>query len=928
MPAASDQPPRFRLSTCAILLWCSLRFAVPLHAAAPAADPAAAVQPSARKASPAETRFWAAVALLKKPGNADQAKGRAELQAAADLEYPQAQSLLADCLMAGAYGFPKNQRKAANCYRLAAERGYGFAQASLGLCYATGTGVWKSEEKAVFWLTAALEPKADYTRSEPPPPGPGEAGPGPTDSGVAGALNRDPVAETKAGAHFLLAQILSRRDKLAEAQPHYVAAANAGEDGRSGLYPAALMAALNYALGQGVPRDSVKADAMLTHSRQLVARASVSMIHNYVDLKIVDDFAAADLEDEFADKADTIERTLQSGIGDILANKKSKDYNPQEAAKWYKLAAENGQVWAMLDLAALYAGSELGAPDMAQAFHWFEQAGGGDKPKHDLGVANLAICLQNGLGTPKDPARAAALFKKYRDRIMVCYLGTIGQCPDKILNYDEAARLTETWAKRKKDPQAQYLYALFLLGKKDSDGAVRWLERAAKSNHVGALYRLGKLQEPSPADFLGYDAVYAEGHLKKAVGYYQRAVEAGNVDAMVAYAGLLTDGRGSLKADYDQAERMYRKALALEPRHGVAHCNLGLLYLKRNKLARKAKAADEAAKWSALAIKELEAAAQNDNALGALTLGWTFHDGEITQQDLRRAYGLFEQAAELNLPLAHYALGMMLEQGEGVPVSGAEAAYHYRLAALEGHIESLRRLINLYLGGRTGSVDLDRAMFWLDLYVRNGEVGAIPTMCDILIKQGAYESVRIILEYFEKSTDVSIAGYANDRLSHLYAGGLGVKRNPATAETYTIEAIRLGNADALTQLGNRQLANNLDAAAISSFRKAAAGSGQACFILGKLLYFGTHVAQNQEEGVKFLRQGAGLNNSEAMIFLAAMTYNKVRVPGAPTPAEALAYAQQAETLGHPKGAKLRELLEKQLATENAAPEESGRARSS
>lgn len=906
----------------------SLSPAIALRAAdGNAPVPAPAAEPAVKKPNVAEARFWEAVALLRKTDPAEQARGRAALESAAEMEFTPAQALYADCLMSGAFGFDKNKRKAANLYRLAAERGNAFAQVSLGLCYAAGTGVWKSEDKAVTWLTAALDPKADFSESEPPAgvAEPADATPSSAGAAVAGKLlqDHDPVLKSQATAHYVLGQILFRRKKFAEAQAHFVAAATAGENGRNGLYRAAVAAALNYALGQGGPRDSAKADAMLAHSRELVARAGVSMIHNYVDLKIVDDFAVADLDEDVAGAAGEIEAQIQSGIGDTFADRKSKDYNPREAEKWYKLAAANGESWAMLALANLYAGNELGPPDLTQAFHWFEQIGEGKKPRSMLGAINLAICLENGLGTPKDEARAAVIFRRFRDFQTVCYLGTIGQCPTHILTADEVGQLTETWAKQKKDPQAQYIYAVSMLNDSppDFDGGIRWLERAAKANNGPAFSRLGGLHDLMPWVF--FDTRIPENQ-QKAADYYRRGAEAGVIEGLLGYAKYLADGT-AVKRDPDLAERMYLKALEIDPTHGRARLSLGQLYLKRGKEARKDGRAAEADKWCALGIKQLEDAAGIGNAKSALKLGWIYHDGEVVPKDLRRAYGFFDQASA-KLPEGHYGLGLMLEQGEGVPASGPEAAYHYRLAALDGHDESLRRLINLYLGGQTGAVDLERALYWLNLFISRGQVHAIPAICDILIKRGEYDTVLSTLKAIEDSKDRYISGYANDRLAYLYAQGLGVKRNPDKAKRYAAQAVEYGNGDALTELGKEQVAAGRDAEGIATLRRAAATSGRACFTLGQLLYYGTHVAPDQKEAVVFLRKAAEKSDPDAMLFLASMTYKKIA--GAPPLAEGLQLARQAEILGHPKARKLRESLEQRLNRETAAPEESGRVRSS
>jgi TPR repeat protein len=53
------------------------------------------------------------------------------------------------------YGLAKDEKQAANWYRLAAEKGLAEAQYSLGRLYATGKGVPHDEEQATMWVRAA-----------------------------------------------------------------------------------------------------------------------------------------------------------------------------------------------------------------------------------------------------------------------------------------------------------------------------------------------------------------------------------------------------------------------------------------------------------------------------------------------------------------------------------------------------------------------------------------------------------------------------------------------------------------------------------------------------------------------------------------------------------------------------------------------------
>jgi len=912
-----------------LLLPLALSALLPAQEAAPKADDdkdEIIADATRRPADPSAVKFWAAVRLLREKKPADLAAGRSALQALSDREYSHAQVLLGNCLLSGSYGFGKEPRKAVNLFRLAAERGNAYARASLGSCYVTGTGIRKDEAKAVEWLTAALAPDADYSPPERPPAEPGSADDR-SEPGVAGELGNDPPSDSRASAHFLLAQILIRQGKHAEAHPHLLAAAGAGADGRSGLYAAATQAAVNYAFGQGVPRDLGKANEMLNLSRRLGARQSARLIHNYVALKMVDEFAVGDLEEKASDAGDSQQSQLQLNIASTLGNKKSKDYNITEAVKWYELAAENGQVWAMLQLGLIHARGDLGSPDPAKAFQWFEKAGGGDKPKHYLGVANLAICHQNGFGTPKDPAKAAALFKKYRENDILCYLGTINQCPTAPVGFEEATALNETWAKQKNDATAQYLLGLrYLYGwgvKADRDDAMKWLQKAAKARHGGALCQLGILTENTFTQ-IGNFRFVAKENLEAAVDYYRRGSEAGNVDATANYAGMIQSGRGAPK-DLARAEALYLKCLQLDPEHPHSHNNLGALYAEKLRAIVDTMDGENIRLNRAQMLEHYGAAVRRQSAYAARNLGEAYYEGHLVPKDYQKAYQYFEQAADWGMPVVHYSLGYMHEYGQGVPITLTEAAYHYRLAALEGNQEALRRLINFYLTGMGVSLDLDRAIFWMQQMVRQGNARVMTNMCDILLRKQNYADVIPLLRQMSNSPDHFHPGYAYHRPAPRYERGLGVKANPGRAKKYNEQAIKRGNGSALTELAMEQMRQGKREEAIATYLRAAPTSPDAAYALGQMYYFGTNVEQDKTKAMQFVRLAANGNQVNALFFLAALAYNKE--PEAPPLEQAILYAQQAENIGHKQAGEVREKLEQRRKSMEAAPEETARARS-
>jgi uncharacterized protein len=867
--------------------------------------------------------YWQAMKIFRDGKAPDWEHGRALLQEAADGEDSTAQNQLGTCYLGGSFGFKKDAQKAIGWFHLAADRGNAFAKVNLGQCYFIGIGVPKDHVQAAALLNAAVASDADYAAPEPPADFftklEKKAAEG--DETLSADLPVKPADQTRAGAHFMLGEIATEANNLPLAQDHYVKAATMGDAGRAGVYLAATKAATNYAFGKGVPRDLTKANEMLDLSKKLSRRMWTAFAHNLVQEKGLDDFAQADVEDAISTAAEKAQHQIQFDIAGSFADPKSKDFDAREAAKWYELAAEGGETWGMLSLAFLYHDGSLGEPDSVKTFHWFQQAA--EKGNKMLGYANLAICYQNGLGTPKDPEKAAVICKTYRNDDFICYLGSIGHCPESILTFDEELALNLAWEKKNHDAQAQYLLGQRYLNgwgvKADFADAIRWFKMAADGGNSNALCELGRLYERS--GFRMGCGSMGECY-EHAVGCFQRSADAGDPNAMASLADCYTNGHG-VRSDINRAAALLEKCLQVEPSLAWAHNNLAVIY--EGLLVHALATGQRDSSTDSLREKMLQHYREAERlgfALAARNLGFLAYNGKLINQDFREAYVRFDTAAERGMPEAHRMLGQMHENGEGVPITYRDAAYHYRLAALGGDIEALKRLCNFYLTGKGVAQDNDHALFWLGALVqRTHNMKDVIAYGDVLIKKGDYAAGRKLFESLLESDTLWIQGTAYDRLSQVYHQGLGVAPDQSKAVKYRKKAVRAGNEAALYAAALDLIQQGKRSEAFPMIEKAAEkGLPQANYCLGDIYFRGDGVPKDEKMGLGLIRKAAKAGNVDAEFSLASATLQ--HLPGAPDLDEAIRLAETAEACGHPQAKTVREKLEalrEKPLTESSSP---------
>ena len=131
----------------------------------------------------------------------------------------------------------------------------------------------------------------------------------------------------------------------------------------------------------------------------------------------------------------------------------------------------------------------------------------------------------------------------------------------------------------------------------------------------------------------------------------------------------------------------------------------------------------------------LSLANQND-AKACYNLGLMYQNGDGVPASLDDAVTWFTKSAELGYKEAQYTLGALVFQRQIHSISYPQAVTYYEQAAKQGHVKSQLNLGMLYFRGDVIAQDLPAAVQWLNLAASNNNSEAQGYMAQ-LYQQGA-----------------------------------------------------------------------------------------------------------------------------------------------------------------------------------------------
>ena len=134
------------------------------------------------------------------------------------------------------------------------------------------------------------------------------------------------------------------------------------------------------------------------------------------------------------------------------------------------------------------------------------------------------------------------------------------------------------------------------------------------------------------------------------------------------------------------------------------------------------------------ALKEWRPLAEQGNAVAQSNLGLLYQNGRGVPQDYVQARQWYEKAAAQGDAVAQHNLGLLYANGWGVPQDYVQARQWFEKAAVQRDAKAQHSLGLLYAKGQGVSQDFVQAYMWYSLAIANGEKeGAI--IRDALVKR-------------------------------------------------------------------------------------------------------------------------------------------------------------------------------------------------
>lgn len=243
------------------------------------------------------------------------------------------------------------------------------------------------------------------------------------------------------------------------------------------------------------------------------------------------------------------------------------------------------------------------------------------------------------------------------------------------------------------------------------------------------------------------------------------------------------------------------------------------------------------------AFKYLNEAAQHGHKEAILETGIFYEHGyDVVEPDLKKAFEIYQAAAQDGLPEGYFRLGYMYYCGKHVKQDYMEALKLFQKGADKGNAQSMRFIGNQYMYGDGVSKNVNEALKWWKKAGDNGETMAYYSIGNHYEHE---ENLNEALKWYKIGAEKGDETCCNQIAIKYYYGKLGT-------EDYA-EAMRW-------------------------YRKGADAGGSYCMeCVGGLYEKGEGVAQNYAEAVKWYNKAIAAGNPLAKISLGKMYENGLGV---------------------------------------------------
>lgn len=805
--------------------------------------------------------------IINKEISGEEEKGFNLIQQAAESGYSFAQNYMGRAYRFGWY-VNANPVRATNWFTKAAEQNMPDAMCNLGDMYSYEDGLTIDYEKAFYWYEKAAETK--HSR-----------------------------ALTELGDMYYAGKGV--RQDYQKAMEYYQKACDEG-------YPYAFYSlGFMYWKGQGTLPDKEKAQEYLSQAAAMGNESAFQLLNRM------------DHESEEEKDIDPFARQAYLEAQQALADKETEKY-----INLLSQSANLGYVQALNDLGDLYFNGELAPKHMGKAYEYFLKASqnGSGYGSYSCGF----ILMKGSSDIPRDIEKGLSMFRlaveqnyKAATRDLARYYYSLETEEDNRKALDYYLQYIEY---NPKDTDTLLhiglIYESGLGVPLNIDLARRYYERAAEQDETGMAY-----------NFLGgtyMNDEETESNERKAVHYFQKAIELGNTNAMFRISYYLHNGKGGLQVDIPREIELLTEA-SKRGNHQATY-RLGLLFEDNE---------SGMAQNLELSVKYFQLAADNGILAAINKMGELYLFGEVIPANLTKAISCFTAASEQGYGKASYWLGRLHTDGIGQLEKDTQKAMNYYRKAIEQGYEEAREWMEqlqknlvdetitdieipqdksdeeLYKDAKNA---LEKAQFktayaYFSYLTQRNHAESFNELGDMYFYgRGMAINQAKALELYKKAAALdSVYGFFN--VGFLYWNGPEEIQDPEQALQYLKKAVQMGYTYALSFIGDIYRTGPeelIDYAEAKRYYQKGVDVNEINAIKGMALLYllGQGVTQNNAMGAFYLKKAADKGNAWAMYHLGRLYYYGEGIPR--NPKLALDYLQMAYDANYPDACSLLGLL--------------------